>query len=65
MQLIGHFDLLTDKLSGALETLAGCLPPKMYVYGAYGEIWSAEEPTNAITDEYELIDFKELLGEDA
>jgi hypothetical protein len=63
MQLIGHFDLLTDKLATALETLAGCLPSKVYVYGAYGEVWSADEPTKAITDEYEVIDFKELLGE--
>jgi len=63
MQLIGHFDLLTDKLHGALQTLAGCLPPKVYVYGAYGERWTGDEPTPAITDEYEVIDFKELLGE--
>ncbi len=61
MQLIGHFDLLVDKYRGALETLAGCLPPKIYVYGAYGERWSEGEPD---TDEYEEVSFKELLGEE-
>ena len=60
MQLIGHFDLVEMKLRGALEILAGCLPKRIYVYGAYGETWSDTEPA---TDEYEEIDFGELLGE--
>lgn len=63
MQLIGHFDLVNDKLRGALETLSGCLPPKVYVYGAYGENWSADEPGPELTDEFEVVDFKEVLGE--
>lgn len=64
MQLIGHFDLLIDKYRSALETLSGCLPEKMYVYGAYGELWRDTEPDTDITDEYEVVDFKELLGEE-
>ncbi len=62
MQLIGHFDLVEMKLRGALETLSGCLPPKIYIYGAYGELWSAVQPGPEI-DEFEEIDFKEVLGE--
>lgn len=61
MQLIGHLDLLVDKYREALETLSGCMPDKMYVYGASGDQWSADEPS---TDEYEVVDFKELLGEE-
>lgn len=58
MQLIGHFDLVEHKLRSALETLSGCLPNKMFVYGVYGEKWSDYEPD---CDEYEIIDFKELI----
>ncbi len=61
MQLIGHFDLLIDKYRGALETLSGCLPDPIYVYGAYGDRWSEGEPDS---DEYEEISLKEILGEE-
>jgi hypothetical protein len=61
MLMIGHFDLVDHKLRAALETLSGCFPNKLYVYGAYGEMWSADEPD---TVEYEEIDFKEILGEE-
>jgi hypothetical protein len=50
-------------LTAALRTLFGCLPDRVFVYGAYGEKWSTTEPD--WTDEYEVIDFKELLGESA
>ncbi len=36
-----------------IESLSGCHPDIIYVYGAYGENWS----TNPISDEYETIDF--------
>lgn len=62
MQLIGHFDLLTGKYRSALETLAGCLPEKMYVFGDEGQYWTGDE--SRTTEEYETIDFKELLGEE-
>jgi hypothetical protein len=58
--LIGHFDLADGKLRSALESLSGCLPDKIYIYGAYGENWSETEPDPHAT-EYEVIDFKELL----
>ena len=61
MQLIGHFDLIIDKYRNAIETLSGCLPDPIYVYGAYGERWSEGEPD---TDEYEEVSFEELLGEE-
>lgn len=60
MQLIGHFDLRVDKLEGALRTLQGCLPDPIFVYGASGERWSADEPA---TDEFEEVSFTELLGD--
>lgn len=60
MLLIGHFDLVDMRLRAALETLSGCLPPKIYVYGDEGQLWSADEPD---VDEFEEIDFKEVLGE--
>lgn len=63
MQLIGHFDLVEDKYKGALQTLAGCLPKKIYVYGSYGEMWSGQEPSAELTDEFEVIDFNELVGD--
>lgn len=63
MQLIGHFDLVEQKLRGALETLAGCLPSRIFVYGASGELWSDSEPPPEVTDEYDVIDFREVLGE--
>jgi hypothetical protein len=63
MQLIWHFDLLVDKYRGALETLQGCFPKKIFVYGAYGEMWSSDEPDLTITEEFEVIDFNEILGE--
>jgi hypothetical protein len=62
MLLIGHFDLVEQKLRSALETLSGCLPPKIFVYGAYGENWTDFE--GKAGDEYETIDFKEILGEE-
>lgn len=62
MQMIGHFDLVEQKLRAALETLAGCLPSKVYVSGAYGDQWSDTKPDRSV--EYEVIDFKELLGHD-
>ena len=36
MQLIGHFDLLVYKYVSALQSLSGCLPDKVAIYGAYG-----------------------------
>lgn len=62
MQLIGHFDLVEMKLRGALETLSGCLPDKMYVYGSYGEKWSEVELDHEV-EEVEIVDFKELLDQ--
>ena len=63
MLLIGHFDLVIDKLRGALQTLAGAMPQKVFVYGAYGEMFTVEEPSPELTAEFETVDFKELLGE--
>ena len=60
MLLIGHFDLVDMKLRSALETLSSCMPPKIYVYGDEGQLWSDHEPD---TDEFEVIDFEEVLGE--
>ena len=62
MQLIGHFDLLIDKYHGALQTLHGAMPDKIYVYGAHGDQWSTEEPPTD-EDEFEVVDFTELLEE--
>jgi hypothetical protein len=62
MQLIGHFDLVEQKLRGALETLSGCLPEKIYVYGDLGELWSEGEPDWHEFGEAEEINFKDLLG---
>jgi len=50
-----------EMLTAALQTLSGCLPDRVFVYGAYGEKWSTSEPD--WTDEYETVDFKALLGE--
>jgi hypothetical protein len=61
MQLLGHFDMLISRYHHALETLAGCLPDPIYVYGAYGDRWSEGEPD---VDEYETVSFKELLGDE-
>jgi hypothetical protein len=60
MLLVGHFDLVDQKLRGALEKLRGCFPDKVYVYGAYGENWQDWEPDD--NSEYEVIDFTEILG---
>jgi len=32
----------------ALESLAGCLPNRMCVYGAYGELWSEHPPNRRV-----------------
>jgi hypothetical protein len=63
MQLIGHFDLVEMKLRGALDALSACLPDKIAVYGAYGELWCDLNDLNPEITEYEVIDFKEVLGE--
>jgi hypothetical protein len=62
MQLIGHLDLIEQKLRGALESLSGCMPPKIYIIGPYGERWTDQEPEDG--SDFEEINFKELLGEE-
>ncbi len=57
MLAFGHFDLVL----GELQKLRGCLPDKIYIFGAYGENWSADEPDQSI--EYDELDLKALLGE--
>ncbi len=64
MQLIGHFDLIEHKSRMAIETLSGCFPDKLYVFGAHGERWSEVPPDPHEYDDYETINFKELLGEE-
>jgi len=49
------------KLRGALETLAGCLPDRIFVYGECGEKWTDFE--DLAGEDAEVIDFKEILGE--
>ena len=44
----------------ALRSLRGCLPDKIYIYGAYGEKWSDTEPD---AEEFEIINLKALLGD--
>ncbi len=58
-----QLELLNEKYRSALETLSGCFPERLFVYGAYGEKWSDCEPDPDEYDEYETIDFKELLGD--
>ncbi len=60
MLLISHFDLVEQRMRSALSALSGCLPNRVFIYGAYGERWSDSEPS---TDEFEIVDFKEALGE--
>ena len=52
---------ITD-LRGALETLASCMPDRIFVFeaGNEGTKWSDSEPEQG---EYETVDFKALLGE--
>ena len=50
-----------EELESALRSLVGCLPNPIYVYGAYGEMWSDHLPQGV--DEYEEIDLQEILGE--
>jgi hypothetical protein len=58
MQLIGHFDLVEMKLRDALETLSTCMPDRIFVMD---DKWSNVEPSDD-PDEYETINFTELLG---
>lgn len=57
MRAFGHFDLVLDELG----KLRSCLPDKIYIFGAYGDQWSADEPNEDI--EYDEVDLKALLGD--
>ena len=57
MLAFGHFDLVLD----GLRQLRSCFPDKIYIFGAYGDQWSADEPDQSI--EYEEVDLKGLLGD--
>lgn len=59
MSLISHFDLVDMELRGALTTLSGCLPEKVFVYGSGGEQWSDTEPEH---QQFELVDFEKVLS---
>ena len=54
---------ITD-LRGALETLASCMPDRIFVFeaGNEGTKWSDSEP-GPEQGEYETVDVKALLGE--
>jgi len=56
---------LAESLEGArmhLETLQGCLPKRMYIYGAYGEMWSDWQPDPHQVEEYEIVDFESAIS---
>lgn len=57
MSAFGHFDLLLTEL----QKLRSCLPDKIFIFGAYGDQWSADEPDQDI--EYDEVDLKALLGD--
>lgn len=57
MSAFSHFDLILMEL----QKLRGCFPDKIYIYGAYGERWSADEPDH--DTEYDEVDLKALLGD--
>lgn len=57
MLAFGHFDLILTEL----QKLRSCLPDKIYIYGAYGEKWSEDEPDK--DTEYDELDLKALLGD--
>lgn len=46
------------ELRSAIETLAGCLPDQMFVYGSCGEKWSSCKPE----EEHETVNFSALLA---
>ena len=55
------YDNLRSQLQlakGAIQSLAGCFPDKIYVFGPSGERWSDYEPPDS---EYETVDLQELL----
>jgi len=54
-----------EQLESALRSLQGCMADKIYIFGAYGDQWSECEPDPHEIDEYEVIDFRELLAEGA
>jgi hypothetical protein len=57
MAAFSHFDLVLDEL----RKLRGCFPDKIYIFGAYGDQWSADERDQDI--EYDEVDLKALLGD--
>ena len=57
MLAFGHFDLVLNEL----QKLRGCFPDKIFIFGAYGDQWSADEPGQDI--EYDEVDLKALLGD--
>ena len=57
MLAFGHFDLVMAEL----QKLRGCFPDKIFIFGAYGDRWSADEPDQDI--EYDAVDLKALLGD--
>jgi hypothetical protein len=57
MLAFGHFDLVLIEL----QKLRSCFPDKIFILGAYGEDWSADEPDQDI--EYDEVDLKALLGD--
>ncbi len=65
LQLISHFDLVNQKLQGALEALRTCMPDRIYIWDAGDEIkWSSDAPENQ--EYFDVVCFAELLdGQEA
>lgn len=57
MLAFGHFDLVLDEL----RKLRSCLPDKIYIFGAYGDQWSGDQPDQDV--EYDEVDMRDLLGD--
>ena len=58
MLAFGHFDLVLMEI----QKLRSCLPDRIFIFGAYGERWSADEPGPDV--EFDEVDLKLLLGEE-